>query len=39
MDRKDEAFTYRFQAMDAGFDGNGNLRSDDDLDNLRGDPR
>ncbi|MDQ5873572.1 MAG: tetratricopeptide repeat protein, partial [Acidobacteriota bacterium] len=39
MDRKDEAFTYLFQAFDAGFDGNGNLRGDDDLDNLRGDPR
>jgi beta-lactamase regulating signal transducer with metallopeptidase domain/tetratricopeptide (TPR) repeat protein len=39
MDRKDEAFTYLFQALDAGFDGNGNLRGDDDLDNLRGDPR
>ncbi|MEO8348005.1 MAG: M56 family metallopeptidase [Acidobacteriota bacterium] len=39
MDRKDEAFTYLFQAIDAGFAGNGNLRSDDDLDNLRGDPR
>lgn len=39
MDRRDEAFTYLFQALDAGFDGNGNLRGDDDLDNLRGDPR
>lgn len=39
MDRKDEAFTYLFQALDAGFDGNGTLRGDDDLDNLRGDPR
>jgi beta-lactamase regulating signal transducer with metallopeptidase domain/tetratricopeptide (TPR) repeat protein len=39
LDRKDEAFTYLFQALDAGFDGNGNLRGDDDLDNLRGDPR
>lgn len=39
MDRKDEAFTYLFQALDAGFDANGNLRADDDLDNLRGDPR
>ncbi|HVE65559.1 MAG TPA: tetratricopeptide repeat protein, partial [Thermoanaerobaculia bacterium] len=38
MDRKDEAFTYLFQAFEAGFDG-GHLRSDDDLDNLRGDPR
>ena len=39
MDRKDEAFTYLFQALDAGFDGDGTLRGDDDLDNLRGDPR
>ena len=38
MDRKDEAFAYLFQAFEAGFDG-GHLRSDDDLDNLRGDPR
>jgi beta-lactamase regulating signal transducer with metallopeptidase domain/tetratricopeptide (TPR) repeat protein len=39
MDRKDEAFTYLFQALDAGFDADGTLRGDDDLDNLRGDPR
>lgn len=38
MDRKDEAFAYLFQAFEAGFDG-GHLRNDDDLDNLRGDPR
>ncbi len=39
MDRKDKAFNWLFKALDAGFDGNGNLRGDDDLDNLRGDPR
>ena len=39
LDRKDEAFNWLFKALDAGFDGNGNLRGDDDLDNLRGDPR
>jgi Flp pilus assembly protein TadD len=39
MDRKDDAFTWLFKALDAGFDGEGTLRGDDDLDNLRGDPR
>ncbi|HEY6065526.1 MAG TPA: tetratricopeptide repeat protein, partial [Thermoanaerobaculia bacterium] len=39
MDRKDEAFTWLFKALDAGFDASGTLRGDDDLDNLRGDPR
>jgi beta-lactamase regulating signal transducer with metallopeptidase domain/tetratricopeptide (TPR) repeat protein len=39
MDRKDEAFGWLFKALDAGFDANGNLRGDEDLDNLRGDPR
>jgi len=39
MDRKDEAFRWLFQALDAGFGGHGMLRSDDDLDNLRGDAR
>jgi tetratricopeptide (TPR) repeat protein len=39
MDRKDEAFTWLFKSLDAGFDGSGTLRGDDDLDNLRGDPR
>ena len=38
MDRKDEAFGWLFKALDAGF-GDGNLRGDEDLDNLRGDPR
>jgi hypothetical protein len=28
-----------FKALDAGFDGTGMLRSDEDLDNLRDDPR
>jgi hypothetical protein len=39
LDRRDEAFSWLFKALDAGFDGSGTLRSDDDLDNLRGDPR
>lgn len=39
MDRRDDAFTWLFKALDAGFDGEGTLRGDDDLDNLRGDPR
>ena len=40
LNQKDRAFDYLFQALDAGFDGNGTLRNDDDdLDNLRGDPR
>jgi beta-lactamase regulating signal transducer with metallopeptidase domain/tetratricopeptide (TPR) repeat protein len=39
MDRKDEAFQWLFKALDAGFGANGNLRGDEDLDNLRGDPR
>lgn len=39
LDRKDEAFGWLFKALDAGFDASGTLRGDDDLDNLRGDPR
>ncbi len=39
MDRKEEAFAWLFKALDAGFDSSGMLRGDDDLDNLRGDPR
>jgi tetratricopeptide (TPR) repeat protein len=39
MDRRDEAFSWLFKALDAGFPAEGMLRSDDDLDNLRGDPR
>ncbi|HXM78847.1 MAG TPA: M56 family metallopeptidase [Thermoanaerobaculia bacterium] len=38
-DQKDRAFDFLFQALDAGFEANGNLRKDEDLDNLRGDPR
>ena len=39
LDQKDPAFDWLFKALDAGFDGTGTLRGDDDLDNLRGDPR
>jgi Flp pilus assembly protein TadD len=39
MGQKDQAFDYLFKAVDAGFDENHTLRHDDDLDNLRGDPR
>ncbi len=39
LERQDEAFGWLFKALDAGFEGEGMLRSDDDLDNLRGDPR
>jgi tetratricopeptide (TPR) repeat protein len=39
LDRKDEAFGWLFKALDAGFDAHGTLRGDEDLDNLRGDPR
>lgn len=39
LDRKDQAFDWLFKALDAGFDGVGTLRGDEDLDNLRGDPR
>jgi beta-lactamase regulating signal transducer with metallopeptidase domain/tetratricopeptide (TPR) repeat protein len=39
MDQKDQAFDWLFKALDAGFDNSGLIRSDDDLDNLRGDPR
>jgi tetratricopeptide (TPR) repeat protein len=39
MDRKDDAFAWLFKSLDAGFDASGTLRGDDDLDNLRGDPR
>jgi tetratricopeptide (TPR) repeat protein len=38
MDRKDEAFGWLFKALDAGFQ-DGTLSGDEDLDNLRGDPR
>lgn len=40
LDQKDEAFGWLFKAIEAGVDDNGSLiRGDDDLDNLRGDPR
>jgi beta-lactamase regulating signal transducer with metallopeptidase domain/tetratricopeptide (TPR) repeat protein len=39
LDQKDAAFDWLFKALDAGFDSTGMLRSDEDLDNLRGDPR
>jgi hypothetical protein len=39
MERTDEAFDWLFKALDAGFEGEGMLRSDEDLDHLRGDPR
>ncbi len=39
LDKKDAAFDWLFKALDAGFDATGTLRGDEDLDNLRGDPR
>lgn len=40
LDQKDVAFGWLFKAIEAGVDDNGSLiRWDDDLDNLRGDPR
>ena len=39
LDQKDTAFDYLFKALDSGFDAAGTLRGDEDLDNLRGDPR
>ncbi len=39
LDQRDKAFDWLFQALAAGFDGTGTLRGDEDLDNLRGDPR
>ncbi len=39
LDRKDAAFDWLFKALDAGFDEQWTLRTDDDLDNLRGDSR
>ncbi len=39
LDQKDAAFDWLFKALDAGFDAAGTLRGDEDLDNLRGDPR
>ena len=39
LDQKDAAFEWLNKAIDAGFDQTHTIRSDDDLDNLRGDPR
>ncbi|MDQ6892957.1 MAG: tetratricopeptide repeat protein [Acidobacteriota bacterium] len=39
LDRKDQAFDWLFKSLDAGFRSDSMLRSDEDLDNLRGDPR
>ena len=39
LDQKDPAFEWLNKAIDAGFDETHTIRSDDDLDNLRGDPR
>lgn len=39
LDDKDKAFDWLFKSLDAGFSDHGRLRSDEDLDNLRGDPR
>jgi beta-lactamase regulating signal transducer with metallopeptidase domain/cytochrome c-type biogenesis protein CcmH/NrfG len=39
LDQTDQAFEWLFKALDAGFDSTWTLRLDDDLDNLRGDPR
>ena len=39
LDQKDKAFDWLFKALDAGFDASGTIRGDEDLDNLRGDPR
>ena len=39
LDRKDQAFDWLFKSLEAGFRSDGTLRSDEDLDNLRGDPR
>jgi tetratricopeptide (TPR) repeat protein len=38
-DNKDRAFQYLDRAIEAGFNAAGQIRNDDDLDNLRGDPR
>ena len=39
LDQVDTAFEWLFKALDAGFDSRWTLRADEDLDNLRGDPR
>ncbi|HEY7369718.1 MAG TPA: M56 family metallopeptidase, partial [Thermoanaerobaculia bacterium] len=38
-DQKDQAFSWLHKAMDAGFNPHGMMRGDEDLDNLRNDPR
>jgi tetratricopeptide (TPR) repeat protein len=39
LDQKDAAFDWLNKAIEAGFDDTHTIRSDEDLDNLRGDPR
>ena len=39
LDQKDTAFEWLFRSLEAGFDETGTIRNDEDLDNLRGDPR
>lgn len=39
LDQTDTAFEWLFRSLEAGFDETGTLRNDEDLDNLRGDPR
>ena len=39
LDQKDAAFDWLFKALEAGFGEEGMLRHDDDLDNIRRDPR
>lgn len=39
LDDKDKAFDWLFKSIDAGFGDRGQIRSDEDLDNLHGDPR
>jgi tetratricopeptide (TPR) repeat protein len=37
--QRDRAFEWLFRALDEGFDGNGKLKRDSDLNSLHGDPR
>ena len=39
LDQKDAAFEWLFRSLEAGFDETATIRNDEDLDNLRGDPR
>ena len=39
LGQKDAAFDWLFKAIDAGYDEASQMRRDEDLDNLRGDPR